>query len=406
MADKKDALTAYAWSGVNKRGEKVSGVQDARSTAILKADLRKQGIMVKKVAKKTKPLFSKRSKKIQPQDIAVFTRQMSTMMESGIPLIQSFDIVAKGQVNEKMTNLILEIKTSVESGLTLAESLKKHPDYFNDLYCNLIDAGEQSGALEIMLDNLASYKEKVESIKKKIKKALFYPIAVLIIAFLVSAALLIFVVPQFEELFKGFGADLPGLTRVVIDMSEFFQAYWYLIFGILVGLGWGFIYLKKNSTAFAYQLDKFSLKFPIIGQILQKAAIARFSRTLSITFAAGMPLVDALKSVSGATGNILYADATRQIKEEVSTGQQMQFAMKKTNLFPNMVIQMIAIGEESGSLESMLLKVADFYEEEVDAAVDALSSLLEPLIMAVLGVMVGGLVVAMYMPIFKLGAVV
>jgi type IV pilus assembly protein PilC len=331
---------------------------------------------------------------------------MSTMMESGIPLIQSFDIVAKGQVNEKMTNLILEIKTSVESGLTLAESLKKHPDYFNDLYCNLIDAGEQSGALEIMLDNLASYKEKVESIKKKIKKALFYPIAVLIIAFLVSAALLIFVVPQFEELFKGFGADLPGLTRVVIDMSEFFQAYWYLIFGILVGLGWGFIYLKKNSTAFAYQLDKFSLKFPIIGQILQKAAIARFSRTLSITFAAGMPLVDALKSVSGATGNILYADATRQIKEEVSTGQQMQFAMKKTNLFPNMVIQMIAIGEESGSLESMLLKVADFYEEEVDAAVDALSSLLEPLIMAVLGVMVGGLVVAMYMPIFKLGAVV
>lgn len=404
--EKKDSLQAYTWSGINKRGEKVNGILDARSTALVKAELRKQGISVKKVSKKRKPLFSQRSKKIQPLDIAVFTRQMSTMMESGIPLIQSFDIVAKGQSNEKMMDLILSIKTSVESGLTLAESLKKHPDYFNDLYCSLIDAGEQSGALEIMLDNLASYKEKVESIKKKIKKALFYPIAVLIIAFLVSAALLIFVVPQFEELFKGFGADLPGLTRVVIDLSEFFQAYWYFIFGALTGLIWCFFYFKKTSEKFAYQIDKFSLKFPIIGQILKKAAIARFARTLSITFAAGMPLVDALKSVSGATGNILYSDATNQIKEEVSTGQQMQFAMRKTNLFPNMVIQMVAIGEESGSLESMLLKVADFYEEEVDAAVDSLSSLLEPLIMSILGVMVGGLVVAMYMPIFKLGAVV
>lgn len=406
MADKKNAPNTYVWSGVNKRGEKVTGNMEARSIAIVKADLRKQGIIAKKVGKKREPLFSKKSRKITSQDIAVFTRQMSTMMESGIPLVQSFDIVAKGQDNEKLTKLIQSVKTSVESGLTLAESLKKHPEYFNDLYCNLVDAGEQSGALETMLDNLASYKEKVESIKKKIKKALFYPIAVLIIAFLVSAALLIFVVPQFEDLFKGFGADLPALTRAVIDMSEFFQAYWYIIFSALAGSIWAFVYFKTHSQKFAYTLDKISLKLPIIGNILQKAAIARFARTLSITFAAGMPLVDALKSVSGATGNILYSNATKKIRDEVSTGQQMQVAMKGTDLFPNMVIQMVAIGEESGALEKMLLKVADFYEEEVDTAVDSLSSLLEPLIMAVLGVMVGGLVVAMYMPIFKLGAVV
>jgi type IV pilus assembly protein PilC len=406
MAKAKKALTAYQWEGLNRGGQKVKGIVEASSLAIAKADLRKQGIVAKKVIQKRKSLFDKQNKKITPQDITVITRQLATMIDAGIPLIQSFDIVAKGQVNTRVRKLIEAVRSDVESGFTLAESLRKHPVYFNELYCNLVDAGEKSGSLEIMLDKVASYKEKIEIIKKKIKKALTYPIAVLVIAFLVSAGLLIFVVPQFEELFKGFGADLPAMTRAVIDMSEFFQAYWYFIFGVLGIAIYAFIYFKDHSPEFAHTLDKLSLRMPIIGTILEKAAIARFSRTLSITFAAGLPLVEALKSVAGATGNILYANATNTIREEVSTGQQMQHSMKNTQLFPNMVIQMVAIGEESGSLEQMLAKVADFYEEEVDNAVDALSSLLEPIIMAILGIIVGGLVVAMYLPIFKLGAVV
>ena len=405
MADK-DKLTTFTWQGINKRGEVVKGQQDAKSIAVIKADLRKQGIIPKKVLKKRESLFGGKNKKIEQEDITVFSRQLATMMRAGIPLIQSFDIVAKGQTNERMRKLIETIKLSVESGSTLAESLAKHPEYFNDLFCSLVDAGEQSGCLETMLDNVATYKEKIDSIKKKIKKAMFYPIAVLIVAFIVSAGLLIYVVPQFEDLFKGFGADLPALTRMVIDMSEFMQAYWYLIGGGIVGAVMGFKYAKTHSKTFAYNLDKISIRIPIVGVILQNAALARFARTLSITFAAGMPLVDALKSVAGATGNILYYNATHKIRDEVSTGQQMQLAMTNTGLFPTMVVQMVAIGEESGSLESMLTKVADFYEEEVDNAVDALSSLLEPMIMAILGVLVGGLVIAMYMPIFKLGAVV
>ncbi len=406
MAKEANKAVIYQYEGLNRSGEKINGEVEARSLAMAKADLRKQGIVAKKVIKKRQGLLSGHGKKISQADITVFSRQLATMIEAGIPLIQSFDIVAKGQSNKRMQELLGQIKNDVETGLTLAESLSKHPQYFNDLFCNLIDAGEKSGSLDIMLNKVASYKEKVETIKKKIKKALTYPLAVVAIAFLVTAGLLIYVVPQFESLFKGFGADLPAMTRVVIRMSEFFQAYWYLIFGGIGGAIYGFIYARKTNANFALSVDKAMLKFPIIGGILEKAAIARFSRTLSITFAAGLPLVDALRSVAGATGNILYANATDTIREEVSTGQQMQLAMEHTHMFPNMVVQMIAIGEESGALEQMLSKVADFYEEEVDNAVDSLSSLLEPLIMAILGILVGGLVVAMYMPIFKLGSVV
>lgn len=406
MASNKDSLTTFTWQGMNRRGEVVKGEHQGLSVAMVKADLRKQGIVVRKIAKKRQSLFSNANRKIQGEDITIFARQLATMIQSGIPLIQSFDIVSKGQSNERMTQLIDNVKTNVESGGTLAESLQKHPEHFNALFCNLVDAGEQSGSLDVMLNNIATYKEKVDSIKRKIKKALFYPIAVLIVAFLVSAALLIYVVPQFEDLFKGFGADLPAMTRMAITMSEFMQAYWYLIFGALIGTGFGFFYFKKNSPAFAYAIDKISLKLPIIGEILRKASIARFSRTLAITFSAGMPLVDALKAVAGATGNILYTNATNQIREEITTGQRMNLAMNSTGIFPNMVVQMVAIGEESGNLDSMLSKVADFYEEEVDTAVDSLSSLIEPLIMVLIGGIVGGLVIAMYMPIFKLGAVV
>lgn len=399
-------LTQYIWEGKNQSSEKVNGVIDARSIAIAKLELRKQGIIVKKIIRKRKPLFNRASKKIKQADITIFSRQLATMIQAGIPLVQSFDIVAKGQSNPRMKDLIEEIKKDVESGLMLAEALGKHPKLFNELFCNLVDAGEKSGALDIMLDKVATYKEKIETIKKKIKKALTYPLAVVAIAFLITAGLLIFVVPQFESLFEGFGADLPALTRGVINLSELFQSYWYLIFSALAGFVYGFIYARQHSLSFAHTVDRYLLKMPVVGIILEKAAIARFARTLSITFAAGLPLVEALKSVAGATGNIIYAEATDKIREEVSSGQQMQFAMENTHLFPNMVIQMVAIGEESGALEQMLSKVADFYEEEVDNAVDALSSLLEPIIMAILGVLVGGLVVAMYLPIFQLGAVV
>ncbi|WP_133130466.1 type II secretion system F family protein [Legionella yabuuchiae] len=406
MAKISNTLISFNWEGVNQSGEKINGTIDAQSIAIAKVELRKQGVITRKIVKKRAPLFGKSSKKIKAADITIFSRQMATMIEAGIPLVQAFDIVARGQANPRMKKLIEDIKTDVESGTTLAEAFKKYPQHFNDLFCNLVDAGEQSGALDTMLDKVATYKEKIETIKKKIKKALTYPMAIMVVAFVVTAGLLIFVVPQFESLFEGFGADLPAVTRGVITMSEFFQAYWYIIFGA-VGLGvYGFIYSMKHSETFAHNIDRFLLKFPIIGPIIEKASIARFARTLSITFAAGLPLVDALKSVSGATGNYLFAKATENIREEVSSGQQLQVAMENTKMFPNMVVQMVAIGEESGALEQMLKKVADFYEEEVDNAVDSLSSLLEPLIMAILGVLVGGLVVAMYLPIFKLGTVV
>ena len=396
----------FVWTGTDKRGVKVKGQTRGSNPSLIRADLRKQGINPLKVRKQS-GLFKKTEKKsIVPKDIAVFFRQLSTMMAAGVPLVQSFEIIGRGHENAGMRELLLKIKADVESGTTLSESLAKHPYHFDALVVSLVNAGEQAGVLEALLDNIATYKEKTEALKAKIKKALFYPTAVIIVAFIVTAILLIFVVPQFEQLFNNFGADLPAFTRVVVNMSEFMQAYWWLVFGILIGTGVGFIQGKRRSRRFARMLDRTVLKIPIVGPIMHKAAVARFARTLSTMFTAGVPLVEALESVAGATGNVVYSDATLMIRDSVATGQQLQFAMSQTGLFPNMVEQMVAIGEESGALDSMLSKVADFFEQEVDDAVDALSSLLEPLIMSILGILIGGLVVAMYLPIFKMGAAI
>ena len=339
-------------------------------------------------------------------DIAIFSRQLATMLAAGIPLVQAFEIVGGGHENQAMQKLIMAIKTDVEGGSALAEAIAKHPLYFDDLFVNLVEAGEQAGALETLLDKIATYKEKTEAIKKKIKKALTYPAAVLVVAFVVTVILLIFVIPAFEDLFQGFGADLPAFTRVVIDLSQFVREKGWMLAIMIGGAVYTFFYFLKRSRPMRHTLDRMALKAPIIGPILQKAAIARYARTLSTMFAAGVPLVEALESVAGATGNIVYEIGVLQMKDEVSTGQRLQQAMENTDLFPNMVIQMIAVGEESGSLDDMSSKVADFYEEDVDNAVDNLSSLLEPMIMAILGILVGGLVVAMYLPIFKMGSVI
>lgn len=344
--------------------------------------------------------------KITMGDISIFSRQLATMLAAGIPLVQSFEIVGNGHENQAMQKLILAIKADVEGGSALAEALAKHPLYFDDLFVNLVEAGEQAGALETLLDKIATYKEKTEAIKKKIKKALTYPAAVIVVAFVVTIILMIFVIPAFEDLFKGFGADLPAFTRVVIDLSQFIRSQGWILAIMIGGAIYAFMYFKKRSRPMRHFIDRMALKAPIIGPILQKASIARYARTLSTMFAAGVPLVEALESVAGATGNIVYEVGVLQMKDEVSTGQRLQQAMENTDLFPNMVIQMIAVGEESGSLDEMSAKVADFYEEDVDNAVDNLSSLLEPMIMAILGVLVGGLVVAMYLPIFKMGSVI
>ena len=400
-----DSIT-FLWEGMDRKGSRVKGESQASSEILLKADLRRQGINPLKVKKKAKPLFGGKGKKIVSKDIAVFARQLATMMTAGVPLVQSFEIIGRSHEKPLMQDLVLGIKADVESGTNLADSLEKQPKYFDDLFVNLVGAGEQSGTLETLLDKIATYKEKTEELKGKVKKALFYPAAVIVVAFIVSAILLIFVVPQFQDLFEGFGADLPVFTQMVINMSDFLQKYWWAV-ALGIGLAvFGFITAKKRSPALRRGLDILSLKVPIVGTILDKSAVARFARTLSTMFAAGVPLVEAMDSVAGATGNALYYEATMKMKDDVSTGTQLQQSMKQTGIFPNMVVQMVAIGEESGSLDEMLSKVADFYEEEVDNLVDGLSSLLEPLIMAVLGVMVGGLVIAMYLPIFKLGAVV
>ncbi len=399
-----DEIT-FKWEGVDRKGTRIKGESQASNEILLKADLRRQGINPLKVKKKPKSLFGG-GKKIIPKDIALFARQLATMMSAGVPLVQAFEIIGKGHEKPAMQDLVMSIKNEVESGTGLAVSLSKHPKYFDNLFTNLVDAGEQSGALETLLDKIATYKEKTEELKGKVKKALFYPSAVLVVAFVVSGILLLFVVPQFQELFEGFGADLPAFTQLVINLSEFMQQWWWLIL-LMIGVAvFVFIDAKKRSPAVRRGIDVFALKIPVIGNILEKSAIARFARTLATMFAAGVPLVEAMESVAGATGNIVYEEATLRMKDEVSTGTQLQQSMRSTTLFPNMVVQMVAIGEESGSLDDMLGKVADFYEQEVDNLVDGLSSLLEPLIMAVLGVMVGGLVVAMYLPIFKLGAVV
>jgi len=396
----------FVYEGTDKRGQKVKGEMSSTSDALVKATLRRQGITPVRVKKKPKPLFGGGGKAISAKDISVFSRQMATMMSSGVPLVQSFEIVGRGHENARMQALILNIKGEVEAGNTLADSLAKHPLYFDELYVALVRAGEAAGILETLLDKIATYKEKVEAIKGKIKKALFYPTAVLVMAFVVTAVLMIFVIPQFAALFQDFGADLPAMTVMVINMSNFFVDYWYLIFGGLGGAFYGISELKKRSAAFRAIIDRVSLKLPVIGDILVKATIARFARTLSTMFAAGVPLVEAMDSVAGAAGNIVYGTAIRKMRDEIATGQQLQVSMRETGLFPNMVVQMVAIGEESGSIDAMLAKVADFYEQEVDDAVDAMASLMEPLIMAVLGVLIGGLVIAMYLPIFKMGQVV
>jgi type IV pilus assembly protein PilC len=394
----------YVWEGTDKKGKRIKGKMLAVSEAAVKADLRRQGVLAKSVRKEMQ-LF-KSGKKVTTEDIALFARQLATMLQAGIPMVQCFDIIGNGHDKPSVQKLVLAIKADIESGTSLHEALSKHPLYFDDLFVNLVEAGEQAGALETLLDKIATYKEKTEALKKKIKKALFYPAAVMAVAVIVTTILLIFVIPQFESLFKGFGADLPAFTQMVIDLSKFVQEKGIYIAIFVVGAGYAFFYFKKRSRPMRRFLDRMLLKSPVIGPIMVKAAIARYARTLSTMFAAGVPLVEALTSVAGATGNIVYEEAVLKIRDDVSTGQRLQRSMEQTQLFPNMVIQMIAVGEESGSLDAMAAKVADFYEADVDAAVDAMSSLIEPLIMAILGVLVGGLVIAMYLPIFKLGAVV
>ena len=396
--------TPFLWEGTDRKGNKVKGKSMAGNEAQVRAELRRQGVVPSRIRKQSQGLFRGASK-VTAGDIAIFSRQLATMLAAGIPLVQSFEIIGNGHENQAMQKLILAIKADVEGGSALAEALAKHPIHFDDLFVNLVEAGEQAGALETLLDKIATYKEKTEAIKKKIKKALTYPAAVLVVAFVVTIILLIFVIPAFEDLFQGFGADLPAFTRFVIEVSQFVRDQgWYL--ALLAGAGiYTFFYFKKRSRAMRHFLDRAALKMPVIGPILQKASIARYARTLSTMFSAGVPLVEALESVAGATGNIVYEQGVMQMKDEVATGQRLQQAMENTDLFPNMVIQMIAVGEESGSLDEMSAKVADFYEEDVDNAVDNLSSLLEPMIMAILGILVGGLVVAMYLPIFKMGSI-
>jgi type IV pilus assembly protein PilC len=396
--------TQFLWEGKDKRGNKVKGKSLAANEASLRADLRRQGVAATRV--KTQSNSFRSGGKVSNEDIAVFARQLATMMSAGIPMVQAFEIIGNGHEKPAMQKLVLDIKANIEGGSTLHESLAKFPLHFDDLFVNLVEAGEQAGALESLLDKIATYKEKTEALKKKIKKALFYPIAVLAVAVVVSIILLIFVIPQFEELFKGFGADLPAFTQMVVNLSRFVQHQGLWLAMVIGGSFYAFFYFYKRSKKMQLAADRMLLKFPIIGPILVKAAIARFARTLSTMFAAGVPLVEAMQSVAGATGNIVFEEAVLRMKDEVATGQRLQRAMENTGLFPNMVVQMIAVGEESGSLDTMSGKVAEFYEAEVDNAVDSMSSLLEPLIMAILGVLVGGMVIAMYLPIFKLGQVV
>jgi type IV pilus assembly protein PilC len=401
-AVKKDAT--YLWEGMDKRGKKVKGQMQAGGEAVVNSLLRKQGITVTKV-KKQSTLFSG-AKKVTDKDITLFTRQLATMMKAGVPLLQSFEIVGRGHSNPSVQRLLAEIKADIEKGSSLTQAFGRHPLYFDALYCNLVGAGESAGILEAVLDRLAVYKEKILAIKSKIKSALFYPVSIIVVAFVITAVIMIFVIPAFKDLFSSFGADLPGPTLVVMAMSDFFVQWWWAIFG---GIGGGIYFLLqawKRSRKVQMFMDRLMLKLPIFGVVIEKATIARWTRTLATMFAAGVPLVEALESVGGASGNQVYVEATQKIKAEVSTGTALTVAMQNTELFPNMVLQMAAIGEESGSLDSMLNKVADFYEAEVDDAVAALSSLMEPIIMVVLGTLIGGMVVAMYLPIFKMGSVV
>lgn len=405
MAKKnKQKLQQFEWEGTNRKGQKTKGDISGPNLATVKAQLRKQGIQPGKVKKKVTPLFSfSNGGKITSTDITFFTRQMATMMKAGVPLVQSFDIVGDGVDNPPMKVLIAQIRDDVSAGNDFASALKKHPKHFDELFCNLVESGEQSGALEEMLDKVAIYQEKTEALKKKIKKAMMYPAVTLTIAFIVTVILLVEVVPTFESMFKSFGADLPAPTKLVVAISEWTQAYWYFVVGGIVGFIMAFKQTLSRSPAFKDKFEAALLKAPIFGGLIMKAAIARFARVLSTTFAAGVPLVEALESVSGAVGNSVYRKAVLSVRDEVSQGQQMHFSMKATGVFPNMVVQMTSIGEESGALDSMLDKAANYYEDEVDNAVDGLTSMMEPLVMSFLGVVIGGLIVAMYLPIFQMG---
>lgn len=399
-------LETFVWEGTDKRGTKMKGEEQAKSASLLRAELRRQGIKPSLVKTKPKPLFGSTGRNITPKEIAVFMRQIATMIKSGVPIVQSLEIIGSGHKNPKMAEMVNAIRLDIEGGSPFNEALGKYPVQFDELTRNLVRVGEAAGVLETVLDSVATYKENIETLKGKIKKALFYPATVIAVAIIVSAILLIFVVPQFESVFQNFGAELPAFTQMIIAASDFMVSYWWVILGIAVISIFGFIFAYKRSPALQHSMDRMMLKIPIIGQVLHNAAIARFSRTLATTFQAGVPLVEALESVAGATGNSVYEKATHRIREDVAVGYQMNMAMKQVNLFPHMVVQMTAIGEEAGALDTMLYKVADFYEEEVNNAVDALSSLIEPLIMIFIGIVVGGMVIGMYLPIFKLAAVV
>lgn len=401
-----EQMKSFVWVGTDKRGVKMRGEETAKNENIIKADLRRRGINPQSVTLKKEGFFAASGQSVSPREIAIFARQIAVMMQSGVPLVQSFDIIGSGQTNPTFKKLLNDIKTDIEGGSTFAEALAKYPVQFDELFVNLVRAGESAGVLDTVLDTIANYKERIEAIKSKIKKALFYPAAVVAVAILVSSILMIFVIPMFKSVFEGFGAELPAFTQMLINMSEFMTSYWWLMVLGGVGAGFSFVYAQRRSHAFARFLDRMYLKLPVIGQILHQSAISRFARTLAITFKAGVPLVDALDTVAGATGSVVYSEAVKRIRDDVSVGHQLNLAMRQVNLFPPMVVQMTAIGEEAGSLDAMLVKVAEFYEAEVNNAVDALSSLLEPFIMVILGVLVGGMVIGMYLPIFKLGAVI
>ena len=395
-------LTTYEWVALDKRGKRMKGDMPAKNASLVKAELRRQGMNPQTVRERAKPLFGSSGKPVKPLDVAVFSRQIATMMASGVPIVQSFDIIADGQKNVRFKNILLDVKQNIEGGSALHEALHRYPVQFDELYCNLVRAGEASGVLDTVLDTVATYKERMEAIKKKIKKALFYPMMVLAVVFMVCLIMLLFVVPVFAKTFQDAGAQLPAPTQLLVSASEFMQSYWWVVIGIIGGSIVALVVAKKRSVKFAHFLDRMALKMPVMGNIVRNSAIARFARTLGVTFRAGVPLVEALDAVAGATGSVVYGDAVRQMREDIAVGHQLQLAMKQTGLFPNMVVQMTAIGEESGALDNMLFKVAEFYEEEVSNAVDTLSTLLEPIIMVVHGTLVGGMVVALYLPIFKL----
>jgi type IV pilus assembly protein PilC len=399
-------MPTYEWVALDKRGKRMKGSMQSKNATLVKAELRRQGMNPQNVKERSKPLFGGSGKSVKPRDVAIFSRQIATMMASGVPMVQAFDIIADGQKNPRFKTMLVNVKQGIEGGSSLHEALNLYPVQFDELYRNLVRAGESAGVLDTVLDTVATYKERTESLKSKIKKAMFYPVMVLAVAFLVCMIMLLFVVPVFAATFQSAGAALPAPTLIVVNASKFMQSYWWLVIGSVIALVVGIVQGKRRSVKFAHFLDRAMLRFPVIGNILRNSAIARFARTLGVTFHAGVPLVEALDSVAGATGSVVYGDAIKLMRDDVAVGHQLQLAMRQTGLFPNMVVQMTAIGEESGALDSMLFKVAEFYEEEVENSVDTLTTLLEPLIMVILGTLVGGMVISLYLPIFKLAGAV